>query len=37
MSNGFLNQAYGARDPASTRDLYDEWAASYETELGENG
>ncbi|MFT7595269.1 MAG: putative TPR repeat methyltransferase [Paracoccaceae bacterium] len=37
MTDGFLNQAYGARDPASTRDLYDDWAASYESELGENG
>lgn len=37
MNNGFLNQAYGARDADSTRDLYDDWAASYESELGENG
>jgi len=37
MTKGFLNQAYGARDAASTRDLYDNWAASYESELGENG
>lgn len=37
MSDGFLNKAYGARDAASTRKLYDDWAASYETEIGENG
>lgn len=37
MSNGFLNKAYGARDAAGTRRLYDDWAASYEAEVGENG
>lgn len=37
MSDGFLNKAYGARDAASTRKLYDDWAASYEAEVGENG
>lgn len=34
---GFLNKAYGARDAASTRQLYDDWAASYEAEVGDNG
>ena len=37
MSDGFLSKAYGARDAASTRKLYDDWAASYEAEVGENG
>jgi predicted TPR repeat methyltransferase len=37
MSNGFLDKAYGARDAASTRKLYDDWAASYEAEIAENG
>jgi predicted TPR repeat methyltransferase len=37
MSDGFLNKAYGARDAASTRKLYDDWAASYEAEVAENG
>jgi len=37
MTNGFLNQAYGARDAASTRQLYDDWAANYEAEVAENG
>ena len=37
MSNKFLDKAYGARDAASTRALYDSWAASYEAEIGENG
>lgn len=33
----FLDKAYQARDAASTRDLYDNWAASYEAEVEENG
>ena len=37
MSENFLDKAYGARDVASTRELYDNWAASYEAEVGENG
>ncbi len=34
---GYLDKAYGARDATSTRQLYDDWAASYEAEVGENG
>ena len=34
---GFLDKAYEARDAASTRVLYDDWAASYEAEVGQNG
>jgi predicted TPR repeat methyltransferase len=37
MTNGFLDKAYGARDAQSTRQLYDDWAASYESEISENG
>jgi len=37
MTDRFLDKAYGARDAASTRKLYDDWAASYEAELGDNG
>ncbi len=37
MSDGFLNKAYGARDAAGTRRLYDDWAASYDAEVGANG
>ncbi|MEX0338606.1 MAG: class I SAM-dependent methyltransferase [Arenibacterium sp.] len=37
MSNGFLDKAYQARDADSTRKLYDDWAASYEAEVAENG
>ena len=33
----FLDKAYRVRDAASTRALYDDWAASYEAEIGENG
>ncbi|MEP5630637.1 MAG: methyltransferase domain-containing protein [Tateyamaria sp.] len=33
----FLNKAYTVRDASQTRALYDDWAASYEAELGENG
>ncbi|MEO0683020.1 MAG: methyltransferase domain-containing protein, partial [Pseudomonadota bacterium] len=33
----FLEKAYTARDAASTRVLYDDWAASYEAEVGEQG
>ena len=36
MTN-FLDKAYKARDAASTRTLYDDWAASYEAEVAENG
>lgn len=37
MTDGFLSKAYGARDAASTRKLYDDWAASYEAEVAQNG
>lgn len=37
MTEKFLDKAYGARDAASTRALYDDWAASYEAEVGEHG
>lgn len=37
MADTFLDKAYGARDAASTRKLYDDWSASYEAELGKNG
>lgn len=33
----FLDKTYAARDAAATRALYDDWAASYEAEVGENG
>jgi len=36
MTEKFLDKIYNARDPESTRDLYDAWAASYEEEISEN-
>lgn len=37
MTKGFLNKAYTARTAAQTRDLYDDWSASYDAEIAENG
>jgi len=37
MTKGFLTQAYGPRDADQTRQLYDDWAASYDAEVGEHG
>lgn len=37
MSSDFLSKAYTARDAAGTRTLYDDWAASYESEVADNG
>jgi predicted TPR repeat methyltransferase len=37
MTKKFLDKAYEAREPAEARTLYDEWSASYETEMSENG
>lgn len=37
MSDQFLNKAYGARNAEDTRDLYDQWAATYEAEVAANG
>ncbi len=37
MTERFLDKAYGARDAASTRKLYNDWAASYEAEVAEHG
>lgn len=37
MSDKFLDKAYGARDADTTRKLYNDWAPTYEAELGENG
>ncbi|APE43560.1 methyltransferase type 11 [Sulfitobacter alexandrii] len=37
MAKTFLDKAYGGRDTADTRQLYDDWAATYEAEIGENG
>ncbi|MFY9209883.1 MAG: class I SAM-dependent methyltransferase [Aestuariivita sp.] len=37
MTDSFLDKAYRARSHAETRQLYDDWAASYEAEIGQNG
>jgi len=37
MSNGFLDKAYDLDGVDATRDLYDAWSASYESEVGKNG
>lgn len=37
MTNGFLTKAYAARDTGDTRALYDDWSASYEAEVSQNG
>ena len=33
----FLDSAYGLDDPDQTRSFYDDWAASYDAEIAENG
>ncbi len=33
----FLDKAYGLEGVDATRDMYDQWAASYEAEVAENG
>ena len=37
MEKSYLDKAYGDRDAAETRALYDGWASSYEEELGQHG
>lgn len=37
MTQGFLNKSYGKSTAASVRAHYDEWAASYNKEITENG
>lgn len=37
MTEKFLEKAYTARDAAQTRNLYDDWAASYDAEVNDNG
>jgi predicted TPR repeat methyltransferase len=37
MGDSFLDKAYAARDAQSTRALYDDWSATYEAEVRENG
>ena len=37
MSTDFLSRVYRANSPVQVRSLYDDWAASYESEISENG
>jgi predicted TPR repeat methyltransferase len=37
MTEIFLNKIYGASGEDETREIYDAWAKSYETEIGDNG
>lgn len=37
MTKTYLDKVYDARDASSTRDLYDDWADSYEAEVGAQG
>ena len=37
MTRKFLDSAYGHTSPEDLRDFYDDWAASYDAEVGDNG
>ncbi|MDC0656806.1 methyltransferase domain-containing protein [Leisingera sp. SS27] len=37
MSEKFLDKAYGLETPEATLEHYDQWAASYDAEIAENG
>lgn len=37
MSSNFLSRVYREQTPEQVRSLYDDWAASYESEISENG
>lgn len=37
MTRKFLDSAYGQTSPEQLRDFYDDWAGSYDAEVGENG
>ena len=37
MTDNFLDKVYAARGEDETRQIYDEWAASYEAEVARNG
>lgn len=37
MTDRFLDKVYTARTADETRELYDDWSASYEAEVAENG
>lgn len=37
MTDNFLDKVYAARGEDETRQIYDDWAASYEAEVAKNG
>ncbi|KIC14485.1 class I SAM-dependent DNA methyltransferase [Leisingera sp. ANG-Vp] len=37
MSEKFLDKAYDLETPEATQDFYNQWAASYDAEIAENG
>lgn len=37
MAEKFLDKVYGITDPGEARALYDDWAATYDAEISENG
>lgn len=37
MSKKFLDSAYGVDSPEAAKGFYDDWAGSYDAEIGENG
>ncbi len=37
MTDSFLDKVYAARGEDETRQIYDDWAASYEAEVAKNG
>ncbi len=37
MAEKFLDKVYDAKGTDETRALYDDWAASYDAEIAENG
>lgn len=37
MTENFLDKVYAARGEEQTREIYDNWAASYEAEVAQNG
>ncbi|MCB1364473.1 MAG: class I SAM-dependent methyltransferase [Rhodobacteraceae bacterium] len=37
MTDKFLDKTYGLETPTATRAHYDEWAATYDAEIAENG
>lgn len=37
MAKGFFDKVYSARTPSQSRDLYDDWSASYDADVRDSG